>query len=87
MAQSQQAHSQMVLYFGWYKEVSGHCNKDRQTIKISTEKMKDSLPFAKLKEVLCQHPSRHKSTTFNFARPHNDLFTIKTLTLPLHRQF
>ena len=24
LAQSQQAHSQMVLYFGWYKEVSGN---------------------------------------------------------------
>ena len=24
LAQSQQAHSQMVLYFGWYKEVICH---------------------------------------------------------------
>jgi hypothetical protein len=36
------------------------------------KKMKDSRPFAELKEVLCQHTSRHKSTTFNFARPHDN---------------
>jgi hypothetical protein len=32
--------------------------------------MKDSQPFAKLKEVFCQPSNRHKNTTFNFARPH-----------------
>jgi hypothetical protein len=32
--------------------------------------MKDSRPFAKLKEVFPQPTSRHKNTTFNFARPH-----------------
>ncbi len=38
MAQSQQAHSQMVLYFGWYKEVIGHFRTTalKQTFYILT---------------------------------------------------
>ncbi len=32
--------------------------------------MKNSQPFAKLKEVFCLRTCRHKNTTFNFAQPH-----------------
>jgi hypothetical protein len=35
--------------------------------------MKKSRLFAKLKEVFIQPTTRHKNTTFNFARPHPKL--------------
>jgi hypothetical protein len=42
--------------------------------------MKDSRPFAKLKEVFCHHTYRHKNTTFNFAPTLPSPTTIPTLT-------
>jgi len=49
-------------------------------LKLTKRKMKDSQPFAKLKEVFCQRTCRHKNTTFNFAQPH--YLSIETLFSP-----
>jgi len=42
-----------------------------------TEKMKDSQPFAKLKEVFSQRTCGRKITTLNFAQPHS--VSVETL--------
>jgi hypothetical protein len=55
-----------------------HCRATDQTSTFVLTSDDKNQRFAKLKELFCQHTSRHKNTTFNFGQPHPK---------PTHRQY